>query len=378
MKLLQTLPFFLLRAFTVNAPVCAQTSVPSSPPVSTKSEHRASSGDRWQIGPFVKQDAVNPVLQPNPKSVFFCPMRREIVPWQEKLTYNPAAAVRNGKVYLLYRAEGNVRGSRIGLAISTDGRHFKALPKPVLYPANDKMKPYEWPGGCEDPRVVEDGRGHYLMYYTAYNGKVPRLAVAQSRDLIHWTKRGIAFSAPPFRDEATKSASVVCRQVGAHFVATKIKGKYWMYLRDSRLLAATSADLIHWRIVNDAEGKPLVVFGARPGHFDSRLTEPGPQALLSTEGILLLYNGVNAKTDNDPSLPVGAFSGGQILFDRHNPVQVLKRSEQDFIRPDRPMEQTGLVPNVCFLEGLVWFKHAWYLYYGAADTRVGVAVSAER
>jgi predicted GH43/DUF377 family glycosyl hydrolase len=342
-------------------------------PTGHRLKSSAIDSDRWQLGPFVKQDRDNPVLAPNGRSVMTCPMRHQRVAWQAKLAFNPAAVVRNGRVYLLYRAQGEGPTSRIGLATSADGVHFHARPQPVLFPDNDAMRPYEWPGGCEDPRVVEDGRGNYLMYYTAYNGKVPRLAVATSRNLIAWTKRGIAFRDLPFRDEATKSAAVVCRRVGARFVAAKVNGRYWMYLRDSRLLAATSGDLIHWRVVDDADGRPRVVFGARPGHFDSQLVEPGPQAWLRRDGILLLYNGVNAQQENDPALPAGAFSGGQILFDPHNPMRIRRRSERNFIRPDRQIEREGVTPNVCFLEGLVRFKGAWRLYYGAADTRIAVA-----
>ena len=62
--------------------------------------------------------------------------------WEEMNTYNPAAVVKDGKVYLLYRADGHNpecgwgRVCRIGLAVSEDGIHFTRRPEPVLYPAN--------------------------------------------------------------------------------------------------------------------------------------------------------------------------------------------------------------------------------------------------
>src|SRR5256885_16890621 len=45
-----------------------------------------------------------------------------------------------------------------------------------------------------------------------------------------------------------------------------------------------------------------------------------------------------------------------------------------FIRPTESYERTGQYSNgTTFVEGLVPFKGRWYLYYGTADSRVGVA-----
>jgi len=85
--------------------------------------------------------------------------------WEEQNVYNPAAVVRDGKVYLLYRADDRNpelkwgRTCRIGLAWSEDGTNFTRHPAPVLYPDNDAWKPYEWEGGCEDLHLVEGEDG---------------------------------------------------------------------------------------------------------------------------------------------------------------------------------------------------------------------------
>lgn len=98
----------------------------------------------WALVPFVKADEVNPVLTPDTAPEFFCPVRKEKVKWEEKDVFNPAAVIRHDTVFLLYRAEdkiGKFAGtSRIGLAWSVDGLHFKKLPGPVLYPDNDSEK----------------------------------------------------------------------------------------------------------------------------------------------------------------------------------------------------------------------------------------------
>jgi len=139
--------------------------------------------EAWMLGPFERHGA--PVLGPRKEAVFRCPVRNADVRWEEKDVFNPAAVVREGKVHLLYRAEdavGRFAGtSRIGLATSADGISFERRPEPVLFPDDDFMMPYEWEGGCEDPRVVEREDGTYVMTYTAFDGTTARLAVARLR-----------------------------------------------------------------------------------------------------------------------------------------------------------------------------------------------------
>lgn len=114
----------------------------------------------WAIGGFVRPLHANPIIIPNATIVFDCPMRGTKVGWEESDVFNPAATVKNGKICVLYRAEDNsakgigTRTSRIGLAESVDGITMKRRTRPVMFPDNDVMKEFEWPGGCEDPRVA--------------------------------------------------------------------------------------------------------------------------------------------------------------------------------------------------------------------------------
>lgn len=339
----------------------------------------------WMLGPFQKENAHNPILDAKSSTTFACPIRKETVRWEEKDVFNPATVVRNGKVYMIYRAEdtvGKYAGtSRLGLAESTDGIHFKRMPKPVFYPDNDAMKVYEWEGGCEDPRVVESPNGVYVMTYTSYDGDIARLCVATSRNLIKWNKQGLAFSQfdnGKYRNLWSKSGAIVCKRMGDRLVAQKINGKYWMYWGDQpKLRLATSDDLLHWSPLESDRGKPVIAAESRPGKYDSRLMEPGAFAMLTKDGIQLIYNGMNADQNGDPNLPKGAYCGGQLLFDAHDPAKLLDRSETYFIKPDQPYEIQGQVNQVCFLEGMVPFKGRWFLYYGTADSKIGVTVAKQ-
>lgn len=329
----------------------------------------------WAMLPFVKVDSVNPVLLPGDNS-FKDPIWKKEIKWDEKDVFNPAAIVRDNKLYLLFRAEdkvGKYAGtSRLGLAVSDDGLHFTKMKEPVFFPANDSLKIYEWEGGVEDPRVVESEAGKYILTYTAYDGKVARLLVASSTDLQNWTKHGLVLRGK-HKDTWSKSGAIVAEQNGSRIVAKKINGKYWMYFGDTDLFMATSEDLINWTPIEEG-GKLLSVLKPRERHFDSRLVESGPYALLQDKGILLIYNGMNHDSVGDPSIAKGAYCAGQALFDKNDPTKIVDRLETNFMRPEKEYEITGQINQVCFLEGLAPFKGKWFLYYGTADSKIAVAV----
>lgn len=335
-----------------------------------------SSPVSWTIPNFQKADSVNPILTAG-QNIFHCPVLNQNIKWDNKDVFNPAAVVRDGKIWLVFRAEdtiGRYNGtSRIGLAVSHDGLHFTKEQEPVFYPANDSMKIYEWEGGVEDPRVVETEEGQYLMTYTAYDGHTARLCIALSGDLHNWKKMGTVLQGK-YKNRWSKSGAVVARREGSRIIATKINGKHWMYFGDTNLFLASSPDLLHWTVLEENnQWKP--VLAPRAKMFDSRLVESGPYALLTEKGIVLIYNGMNLNEGGDASLPAGAYCGGQALFDATDPSKLLDRLNNYFIKPDKPYEITGQINQVCFIEGLVWFNNQWLLYYGTADSRIAVAVA---
>jgi beta-1,2-mannosidase len=334
----------------------------------------------WQLGPFERLDSANPILLPRPASLFYCPLQKKFVHWEEKHLFNPAAVVRGGKVYLFYRAEDNFgegigkHTSRIGLAVSSDGINFERSAQPILFPTQDDQALYEWPGGCEDPRIVETEEGSYVMTYTQWNRQVAALAIATSDDLLHWKKCGYAFEGAS-RRRWSKSGSIVCRVEEERLIATKIAGKYWMYWGEGVLHAAVSDDLIRWEPLRDEDGVMLVVAAPRKERFDSLLVEAGPPAILTKEGILLLYNGKNSVKVGDPAIAPKAYSAGQLLFDSQDPTKVLARSEDCFLTPQKTYEMKGQYEGgTVFVQGLVRFCGHWLLYYGCADSAIGVAM----
>lgn len=343
----------------------------------------------WAMTGFHRMEGINPIISPNPTSKFWCPLTEDSVAWESNDTFNPAAASFDGKVALLYRAEdGSGQGiggrtSRLGLALSDDGLHFARTSEPCFFPAADGERDNEWPGGCEDPRVVQMEDGTYVMMYTQWNRKIARLAVATTHDFKTWEKHGPAFAecyGGRFKDMFCKSASVVTRLVDGRQVVVKVNGKYMMYWGEQFINLATSDDMIHWSPMLDEQGEIRKLVLPREGRFDSSLTECGPPAIMTEQGIIVMYNGRNA-TDSkcDPRYTPGAYCAGQVMFSLDDPTKVIHRLDEPFYVPEADFEKSGQYPaGTVFIEGLVYHRDKWLLYYGCADSRVAVAVMDPR
>jgi predicted GH43/DUF377 family glycosyl hydrolase len=338
----------------------------------------------WAFGPFVRPTGVNPLISPDTTSRFNDPMYKRSVDWESNDTFNPAATIKDGKIFILYRAEDKSgtgiggRTSRLGLAESKDGISVKRSPVPVLYPSNDSQKEFEWTGGCEDPRVAMTANGTYVVFYTQWNHDMPRLGVATSKDLKTWVKHGPIFRKAykgKFHKIASKSASIITKLANGKQIIAKINGKYWMYWGETGVYAATSTDLVNWTplINKDSTLRPLI--SPRRNFFDSDLTECGPPAIVTAKGIVLLYNGKNNATYGDKNYTANSYCGGQVMFSATDPTKPIGRLDKPFFVPQEAFEKSGQYPaGTVFMEGLVYFKSKWFLYYGCADSRVGVAI----
>ena len=122
-----------------------------------------------------------------------------------------------------------------------------------------------------------------------------------------------------------------------------------------------SDDLVHW---TEAMNKP--VLPSRPGMFDARVVEPGPPPILTSQGIVLIYNGA------DDHL---VYRTGVAIFDRHDPRKLLSRTDEPIFGPEKDWEKLGQVPNVVFVEGMSMSRKGdrYFFYYGGADKYIGLA-----
>jgi predicted GH43/DUF377 family glycosyl hydrolase len=95
----------------------------------------------------------------------------------------------------------------------------------------------------------------------------------------------------------------------------------------------------------------------------------GAPPLLTDEGWLLIYHGVKDMAGH------GVYRLGLALLDRDNPRKVLARASRWVFAPEADFEQRGLVPNVVYTCGALLRGDDVLMYYGAADTVVGLATA---
>lgn len=282
----------------------------------------------------------SPVLVPDPTH-----------PWEQAAVFNPAVVYENGIFHLLYRAcdqpfrfDAPVPAARftsvIGHATSRDGIHFERDPAPVLAGQGPQEA---W--GVEDPRITRISDTYYMLY-TAFGGRTwtdYRIALAWSRDLVHWEGRRILL------DEPNKDAALFPERIGGRYVL--------LHRREPDIWLAWSDDLRVWT-------DHRVLMQPRDGAWDSlKIGAAGPP-IRTDDGWLLFYHGVDGRR---------TYRLGVALLDARDPARVLARQAEPVLEPELDWERRGLVPEVVFSCGAADVGDSYYVYYGAADTVIGVA-----
>lgn len=231
------------------------------------------------------------------------------------------------------------------LAWSDDGIHFEVEKVPWLFPATPEEA---W--GCEDARITKIDETYWINY-TAVSDLGIATALASTNNFVDIERQGIIFS-PPNRDVV--------------IFPEKIDGKYVAFHRpmptnlgSQNIWYADSPDLVRW-------GNHKVVASPRPGLWDGQKIGGGAPPILTAEGWLSIYHGV----DKDERYSLGA-----LLTDRNEPWKVIGRSQSPLLEPEAPYEQVGLFPNVCFTCGAIQRQDELWLYYGAADKVLALGIA---
>lgn len=290
----------------------------------------------------------NPIIEPIIES-----------PWEERATFNPAAIYLDKKVHILYRAFSYKNKSIIGYASSKDGIHIdERFPEPI-YVARKIFEKRAAPGlwsGCEDARLtrIEDT---IYMTYTAFNGRVPRVALSTisvfdfTNKKWNWSEP-LVISSPCFDDK------------NACFLPQKIDGKFVIFHRPENYIGLNFVEDLE-SLENNWLDRSFALIKPRADKWDNKKIGISAPPIELKEGWLLLYHGV--------SDPGHVYKVGAILLDLKDPTKVLGRTDIPLLEPEMDYELFGDVPNVVFPCGAVMIKDEIYLYYGGADLVVGVA-----
>ncbi|MFP4381195.1 MAG: glycoside hydrolase family 130 protein [Candidatus Sumerlaeia bacterium] len=207
--------------------------------------------------------------------------------------------------------------------------------------------------GVEDPRITKIGDTYYVTY-VAVSKHGASTALASTRDFQNFQRHGIIFY-PENKDVVLFSEKLNRGYAALHRpnAATPFtKPEMWV---------AWSDDLVHW-------GQHEVLLGGS-SEWDSGRIGAGCPPILVDDGWLEIYHG-NKKLPGQEG--VGPYAAGLLLLDYENPAKILKRSPEPIMQPDAAFEKDGFVVDVVFPTGIVPRGDRALVYYGAADTSVGV------
>jgi predicted GH43/DUF377 family glycosyl hydrolase len=284
---------------------------------------------------------------------------------------NPAAARGlDSELYLFPRlvAEGNY--SRIGRArVLFEGGAPVGVERLGI-----ALEPEEsWEErGVEDPRItfVRD-LGLYLMAYTAFAPEGPRIAIAGSTDLARWERHGLVRFGDEFDTYDNKDAAFFPEPVPGpegraayallHRPANEERPGIWVsFAEDPRELVQVSG---HRRVAGPEQPWEELKIGA------------GPPPIRTDAGWLLLYHGVSGRLDEGMELQQAVrYCAGAMLLDQDAVWRVIARTPEPLLEPETGEERKGIVPNVVFPTAVDERPGGTAdVYYGMADSRIGVA-----
>ena len=299
------------------------------------------------------------------------------VPWASGAVFNPGAWFDGERVHLLFRAvpAGYQRVrlayaeagesafgfdnyvSYIGYAVSRDGVNFDVRPEPLIAPDTDADR-----FGAEDPRITFL-EGRYWITYSALQSPAfdpearVRIGLASTTDFIQIEKHGVI--GPDQRD---KDAVLFPERVGGrvallHRIVPDVQLAYFESVADLQRPPATM-----WSAHMASLDQHVVL---RPQEaWEMRKVGAGPPPILTDEGWLLIYHGVDESH---------VYRAGLALLDHDDPSRVIARTRRPVLAPEHAFELHGDVDNVVFPEGAFVRDGILHIYYGAADRVIGHA-----
>lgn len=280
----------------------------------------------------------NPVMGRNPTPKIGRIFNSAVVPWQ------------NGYIAVL-RGEQVNGVPHVYLGRSKDGIHWNVDRERVQF-VDENGEPW-MPNYAYDPRLVKVDDTYYIIWCTDFYGAA--IGMAKTKDFKTFTRIENPFI--PFNRNAV-------------LFPRKVNGKFKLLSRPSDsghtpfgdIFISESPDMEYW-------GHHRHVMGRGSNWWESVKIGGGAAPIETTEGWLLFYHGV-ATTCNG-----FVYSMGGAILDINEPSKVLYRCENHLLTPEEPYETTGFVPNVVFPCATLQDGDTGRIaiYYGAADTNVGLA-----
>jgi len=280
--------------------------------------------------------------------------------------FNPGAVKFNDKYLLMLRVQNRGRETFTMIADSDNGHEFTVHNKIIEFRGIEQVSKTIY--HCYDMRITALDGTYYIMFAMDMEDGC-YLGLAKTDDFEIFDFLGIC-------SEDDNRNGVLFPE--------KIDGKYLRLDRPnlvqleggptsgSSICIANSEDLLNWQTVS-------TIIGARFHYWDERIGA-GPPPIKTSEGWLQIYHGI---ADHFGSSCI--YQAGVMLLDLNDPSKLLGRGKYNILEPRELYELTGQVPNVVFPSGAIVEEQdangfalnssEVKIYYGAADTCVGLATS---
>ena len=218
---------------------------------------------------------------------------------------------------------------------------------------DEEGKPF-MPRYAYDPRLVKVEDTYYIIWCQDFYGAA--IGMAKTTDFKTFTRIENPFL--PFNRNAV-------------LFPRKINGNFMLLSRPSDsghtpfgdIYISYSPDMKFW-------GEHRHVLSPTPfpvSAWQCTKVGAGPIPILTDEGWLMFYHGVITTCNGF------RYSMGAAILDREDPSKVLYRTQPYLLAPAMPYEMQGDVPNVIFPCAALHDEDRVAVYYGAADTVVGMA-----
>jgi len=280
--------------------------------------------------------------------------------------FNPGAVKFGDKYLLMLRVQSRSRETFMVMAESLNGIDFTVENRIVDFRGIEKVKEKIY--HIYDARITKLGSIYYIMFAMDMDGSC-QLGLGKTIDFMNFEFMGI------ISNEDIRN--------GVLF-PEKINGKYLRMDRPNRsvhdngptsgstIWLSESDDLLHWKPM-----KPLI---SGRFHYWDEFIGSGPPPVKTQEGWLHVYHGIAGHFGS-----TNIYQAGVILLDLNDPSKLIRRSRRNILEPRELYELVGQVPNVVFPSGMIVEKFdkdgfafpgsEVKIYYGAADTVVGLAIT---
>ncbi|WP_186577110.1 glycoside hydrolase family 130 protein [Aquibacillus kalidii] len=266
--------------------------------------------------------------------------------------FNSAVAPYGDKFVGVFRAETINGRPHLRMGWSEDALNWDINDNPIDF-IDEDGKEYN-PLYAYDPRLVKVEGEYYIIWCTDFYGA--SIGVAKTVDFKTFVRLENPFL--PFNRNGV-------------LFPRKINGNFVMLSRPSDsghtpfgdIFLSESPDFVHW-------GKHRHVMSkGGDGWWQNVKIGGGPAPIETSEGWLMFYHGVTGTCNGF------VYSMGAAILDLDDPSKVKYRAKNFVLTPEKWYEERGFVPNVIFpcatLQDADTGRIA--IYYGAADTYVGIA-----